>query len=151
MMLETGRMQQLAVPESQAVLDALVTLFRPCIAQDSVSGSHERLFQKAVTLIDQRITCDELTPEVIAREVGMSMRSLYRLFSKRGLVIAQYIRNRRLDFCAESLRNPAMDQKVSSLGYAWGFSDSSYFCTAFKGRFGMTPGEYRKWHASKAA
>lgn len=151
MMLETGRMQQLAVPESQAVLDALVTLFRPCIAQDSVSGSHERLFQKAVTLIDQRITCDELTPEVIAREVGMSMRSLYRLFSKRGLVIAQYIRNRRLDFCAESLRNPAMDQKVSSLGYAWGFSDSSYFCTAFKGRFGMTPGEYRKCHASKAA
>ncbi len=85
--------------------------------------------------------CEQLTPEFIAREVGISMRSLYRIFAKHGLVIAQYIRNRRLDCCAEHLRNPAMDQKVSSLGYAWGFSDSSYFSTAFKARLGNGRGE----------
>ena len=112
MMLEAGRTQHMANHESQAVLDALVTVLRPAIAQDAIPGSHERMFRKALALIDQNI------------------------------------RNRRLDFCAESLRNPAMDQKVSSLGYAWGFSDSSYFSTAFKGRFGMTPGEYRKRHAN---
>jgi len=148
MMLEAARMQHLAIPESQAVLDALVTLLRPAIAQDSVSGSHERLLRKALALIDQHIASESLAPEFIAREVGISMRSLYRIFAKRGLVIAQYIRNRRLDFCAESLRNPAMDQKVSTLGYAWGFSDSSYFSTAFKARFGLTPGEYRKRHGN---
>ena len=98
--------------------------------------------------MEVRITCEQLTPELIAHEVGISMRSLYRIFAKHDLVIAQYIRNRRLDFCAESLRNPSMDQKVSSLGYAWGFSDSSYFSTAFKARFGVTPGEYRRQHAN---
>jgi len=148
MMLETARMQQLATGESQALLDALITLLRPAIAQDKLSGSHERLFRKALALIDQHIACEGLVPEFIAREVGISMRSLYRIFAKRDLVIAQYIRNRRLDFCAESLRNPAMDQKVSTLGYSWGFSDSSYFSTAFKARFGMTPGEYRKRHGN---
>ncbi|MFZ5933712.1 transcriptional regulator FeaR [Pseudomonas sp. HS6-2] len=148
MMLEAGRTQHMANHESQAVLDALVTVLRPAIAQDAIPGSHERMFRKALALIDQNITCEGLCPEFIARGVGISMRSLYRIFAKHELVIAQYIRNRRLDFCAESLRNPAMDQKVSSLGYAWGFSDSSYFSTAFKGRFGMTPGEYRKRHAN---
>lgn len=148
MMLETGRTRHMTDHESQAVLDALIALLRPAISHATVPGSHERMFRKALTLIDQRITCEQLTPEVIAREVGISMRSLYRIFAKHGLVIAQYIRNRRLDFCAEHLRNPAMDQKVSSLGYAWGFSDSSYFSTAFKARFGMTPGEYRRQHAN---
>lgn len=148
LMVEAGRTQHMTNNESQAVLDALIALLRPAISQDTVPGSHERLFRKALALIDQNITCETLTPESIAREVGISMRSLYRIFAKHDLVIAQYIRNRRLDFCAESLRNPAMDQKVSSLGYAWGFSDSSYFSTAFKGRFGMTPGEYRKRHAN---
>lgn len=148
MMLEAGRTRHMANNESLAVLDALITLLRPAISQDSVPGSHERMFRKALALIDQNITCESLSPEFIAREVGISMRSLYRIFAKHELVIAQYIRNRRLEFCAESLRNPAMDQKVSSLGYAWGFSDSSYFSTAFKARFGMTPGEYRKRHAN---
>ncbi|MBA6115147.1 transcriptional regulator FeaR [Pseudomonas putida] len=148
LMLEAGRNQRMANSESQAVLDALIALLRPAISQDAVPGSHERMFRKALALIDRNIACEGLSPELIAREVGISMRSLYRIFAKHDLVIAQYIRNRRLDFCAESLRNPAMDQKVSSLGYAWGFSDSSYFSTAFKARFGMTPGEYRKRHAN---
>ncbi|MDF0733110.1 transcriptional regulator FeaR [Pseudomonas entomophila] len=148
MMLDASQMPELAQHEGQAVLDALVSLLRPAIARERLPGSHERLLRKALALIDQHIAHEHLTPDFIAREVGISMRSLYRIFAKRDLVIAQYIRNRRLDFCAESLRNPAMDLKVSSLGYSWGFSDSSYFSTAFKGRFGMTPGEYRKHHVA---
>ena len=50
--------------------------------------------------------------------------------------------------CAPSpCANRARKQKLSVLGYSWGFSDSSYFSTAFKSRFGIAPGEYRKQHA----
>jgi AraC-like DNA-binding protein len=66
------------------VLDALIALLRPAISHDTVPGSHERMFRKALALIDQRITCEQLTPEFIAREVGISMRSLYRIFAKHG-------------------------------------------------------------------
>lgn len=31
-----------------------------------------------------------------------------------------------------------------ALGYDFGFSDASYFSSAFKARFGVAPGEYRK-------
>ncbi|MNP60216.1 Transcriptional activator FeaR [compost metagenome] len=58
--------------------------------------------------------------------------------------LAQY---RRLDFCAESLRHATAEQKLSALGYAWGFTDSSYFSTAFKARFGVSPSEYRKQYS----
>lgn len=69
------------------------------------------------------------------------------MFAKNGLVLAQYIRNRRLDICAVNLRNPRSTIKLSALGSAWGFSNSSYFTTASKQRFGVSPGEYRKRYA----
>ncbi|MNZ27605.1 Transcriptional activator FeaR [compost metagenome] len=140
-----SRHDGLGMQESEATLDALVSLLRPAISgQETECDSHERLFRKAVAFIDEHISAEELCPELIAREVGVSVRGLYRMFSKKGMVVAQYIKNRRLDFCAESLRNSSFEQKLSALGYAWGFSDSSYFSTAFKSRFGVSPGEYRK-------
>lgn len=148
LVLETSRQDGLGMQESEATLDALVSLLRPALASAESDGdSHERLFRKALAFIDEHIGAEELCPELIAREVGVSVRGLYRMFAKKGLVVAQYIKNRRLDFCAESLRNAAGEQKLSALGYAWGFSDSSYFSTAFKSRFGVSPGEYRKRYA----
>lgn len=145
LILETTRQNGLGMQESEATLDALVSLLRPALAGAEAEGdSHEKLFRKALAFIDEHIGAEELCPELIAREVGVSVRGLYRMFAKKGLVVAQYIKNRRLDFCAESLRNAAGEQKLSALGYAWGFSDSSYFSTAFKSRFGVSPGEYRK-------
>ncbi len=81
---------------------------------------------------------------MIAGETGMSVRSLYRMFADKGLVVAQYIRNRRLDFCAEAIRHAGEDEKLAGIGFNWGFTDQSHFSTAFKQRFGLTPGEYRR-------
>jgi AraC family transcriptional activator of tynA and feaB len=145
MVLETRQQQSLDMQESEAVLDALVSLLLPGIsARDVGADAHERQFRKTIAYIDEHISSEELCPELIAREVGISVRGLYRMFSKRGLVVAQYIKHRRLDFCAENLRRSDVEQKLSALCYAWGFSDSSYFSSAFKSRFGVSPGEYRK-------
>ncbi len=57
----------------------------------------------------------------------MSVRSLYRMFADKGLVVAQYIRNRRLDFCADAIRHAADDEKLAGIGFHWGFSDQSHF------------------------
>ncbi|EFP8478916.1 helix-turn-helix domain-containing protein, partial [Shigella boydii] len=93
---------------------------------------------------DDNIREEILRPEWIAGETGMSVRSLYRMFADKGLVVAQYIRNRRLDFCADAIRHAADDEKLAGIGFHWGFSDQSHFSTVFKQRFGMTPGEYRR-------
>ncbi|WP_166361707.1 transcriptional regulator FeaR [Pseudomonas akapageensis] len=148
LIMETTRQPTLSLAESEATLEAIVSLLRPAIGrtQEEVDP-HERIMRKTLDFIDQHIRSEELCPELLAREVGVSVRGLYRLFAKKGLVVAQYIKNRRLDFCAESLRQFGAEQKLSALGYSWGFTDSSYFSTAFKGRFGVSPGEYRKRYA----
>lgn len=145
LVLEASRQDGLSQHESEATLEAIVSLLRPVISAGEVEVDvHERLFRKTLAFIDEHIRSEELCPELLAREVGVSVRGLYRMFSKKGLVVAQYIKSRRLDFCAESLRHGTAEQKLSALGYAWGFTDSSYFSTAFKSRFGVSPGEYRK-------
>ena len=148
LILDAARQTNLSQQESEATLDAVISLLRPAISQsEDVDDVHERIFRKTLGYIDEHIRSEELCPELLAREVGVSMRGLYRMFARKGLVVARYIKNRRLDLCAESLRQSRTEQKLSALGYSWGFSDSSYFSTAFKSRFGISPGEYRKQYA----
>ncbi|MVV52022.1 transcriptional regulator FeaR [Pseudomonas sp. PB120] len=148
LVLDATRQDSLSCQESEATLDAIISLLRPAISHtEDCTDGHERIFRKTLGCIDEHIRSEDLCPEWLAREVGMSTRGLYRVFAKKGLVVAKYIKNRRLDLCAESLRQTHTEQKLSALGYSWGFSDSSYFSTAFKSRFGISPGEYRKKHA----
>lgn len=136
---------QLSASESEAALDAMVCLLRPMLHQQEVAPSRrEKQFQKIMVLIDDAIQEEHLRPEWLADETGMSVRSLYRLFADKGLVVAQYIKNRRLDLCAKALQSAPDDEKLAGIGYRWGFSDHSHFSTAFKQRFGISPGEYRK-------
>ncbi len=131
--------------ESEAALEAMACLLRPLLQhQDAPPTRREKQFQKIMALIDESIQSEQLRPEWLAGETGMSVRSLYRLFADRGLVVAQYIKNRRLDLCARALQNAHDDEKLAGIGYSWGFSDHSHFSTAFKQRFGVSPGEYRK-------
>ncbi|HEI8867319.1 TPA: transcriptional regulator FeaR [Serratia odorifera] len=135
----------MSAAESEAVLNAIATLLRPTLtSHDNGADVHQPLFNKALALIDRHIQSELLRPEWLAAEVGVSVRSLYRLFARRGLVVAQYIKHRRLDLCAQALRNAPERQKLAGLGYDWGFSDHSHFSTAFKQRFGVSPSDYRK-------
>ncbi|WP_095057719.1 transcriptional regulator FeaR [Pseudomonas sp. Irchel s3f7] len=141
--------QRLSHAESEATLDAVISLLRPAMGASDVDDSPQaRTFRKALRSIDEHIGDEALCPEWLATQVGVSVRGLYRLFSRHGLVVAQYVKNRRLDLCAEQLRHARGEGKLCALGYEWGFNDSSYFSTAFKARFGVAPGEYRKRYAS---
>jgi len=138
---------ELSGSESEAALEAIVCLLRPVLQQQDVQPSRrDRQFEKVVQLIESHLQSEMLRPEWLANETGMSVRSLYRMFADKGLVVAQYIKNRRLDLCARELRGAADDEKLAGIGFSWGFTDHSHFSTAFRQRFGISPGEYRKRH-----
>ena len=147
--LVLGCMQdsQMSAPESEAILNAVATLLRPALV-DRVVGEESlpRSFSRTLAFIDTHIQSPQLRPEWIADELGVSVRSLYRMFARQGLVVAQYIKHRRLDLCAQALRSAPERQKLATIGYDWGFADHSHFSTAFKSRFGVSPSEYRKQH-----
>jgi AraC family transcriptional activator of tynA and feaB len=145
--LVLGCMQdsQMSAPESEAILNAVATLLRPALVERVVEEDrHPRSFSRTLAFIDTHIQSPQLRPEWIAGELGVSVRSLYRMFARQGLVVAQYIKHRRLDLCAQALRSAPERQKLATIGYDWGFSDHSHFSTAFKSRFGVSPSEYRK-------
>ena len=142
----TARQSDMDVRDGEAALEALLALLRPVIEAREEPDGYERLFRKAVVFIDAHIREGDLCPELVGRQIGISVRGLYRLFTRRGLTVAQYIKCRRLDLCAEVLRGAPAAQSLSVLSGEWGFSDPSHFSTAFKARFGVSPREYRKRH-----
>ncbi|WP_262143950.1 transcriptional regulator FeaR [Serratia ficaria] len=145
--LVLGSMQdpQIDGAESEAILNALAALLQPALAgAQARSAGRQPVFNQALALIDRHIQSAQLRPEWVAMELGVSLRSLYRLFARQGLVVAQYIKNRRLDLCAQALRSADGQEKLAGIGYDWGFTDHSHFSTAFKQRFGVTPSEYRR-------
>ncbi|MRS13286.1 transcriptional regulator FeaR [Enterobacteriaceae bacterium RIT691] len=144
---ESMNNRDLSGAESEAALSAIVCLLRPVLQQqDAQPSRREKQFEKIVRLIDDHIQSESLRPEWLANETGMSVRSLYRMFADKGLVVAQYIKNRRLDLCARALKNAPSDEKLAGIGFNWGFTDHSHFSTAFRQRFGVSPGEYRRQH-----
>lgn len=111
LLLESMGGTTLSASESEAALEAIACLLRPVLHQrDPAPSRREKQFQKIIALIDASIQSEHLRPEWLASETGMSVRSLYRLFADQGLVVAQYIKNRRLDLCAQALQNVHDDE-----------------------------------------
>ncbi len=118
----------LSASESEAALEAMVCLLRPAFQQQhEVLPRKERQFRHVLCLIDDHIQSEALRPEWIASESGMSVRSLYRMFAGKGLVVAQYIKNRRLDLCAQALRSISDDEKLAGIGYSWALPTIAIF------------------------
>ncbi|WP_158621147.1 helix-turn-helix domain-containing protein [Pseudomonas sp. p106] len=100
-------------------------------------------FEKAQRCIEAKLANFELTPEMIASELGTSKRTLHRIFAQHGLSIGRYILDRRLDKCASEFESESDIQKISAMAFAWGFNDVSHFSRAFKSRFGVSPRGFR--------
>ncbi len=85
-----------------------------------------------------------LSPETIAREYGISVRHLHRLFRLTGISLARWIRRSRLDRCAADLLDHSLAaESLTRIAYRWGFEGSSQFSRAFKAEFGQSPRTFR--------
>ena len=130
--------------ESQAFGDALLSMLAPVSHDVEQRGTSLRDYARVVAYIEARLQ-SELTPERIARDVGVSVRSLYRLFEERDQSLAGYIRALRLKRCAEQLRASShRDDNLTCIAHRWGFKDSAHFSRSFRAMFGMSPREYRR-------
>ena len=95
------------------------------------------------TVIDNNLANPELSPDFLARELGISRTKLYKDLKRiDGMSLSDYIRNARLDKAAYLLVNSAMN--VAEIMDACGFVNSSHFTKIFKMKFDIPPTEYRK-------
>ena len=91
-----------------------------------------------------------LTPQIVAEACGVSLRYLQLLFQDIDKSINGFIRDSRLDHCAEALRMTANTQTIAEIAYKWGFGDQSQFCRHYRARFGCSPRDTRREAGCKA-
>ncbi|HVI27062.1 helix-turn-helix domain-containing protein [Hansschlegelia sp.] len=81
-------------------------------------------------------------PDDVARAVGHSRSSLYRVFAGNGGV-ARYIRTRRLAKMRALLGRADDTRRIGEIAFACGFASDSDASRAYRAAYGVTPGEYR--------
>jgi len=85
---------------------------------------------------------EQISIEAISKSVYLSGRQANSIFKKEtGKTIFDYVIEYRIDIAKKLMKEP--DSKVASVAEEVGYTNTSYFCLAFKKNVGMTPAEYR--------
>ena len=113
---------------------------RPVAASGEAQDGAVR--QRALAAIDARLGSAQLSAASLARALGISRSTLYRVFSAEGGVNA-CIRGRRLERVHQLLGQSATTEPIATLAERWGFCDAAHFGRLFREIYGMTPGDYR--------
>ena len=147
------RLSQLTAEEVPFVERATYDLMAACIAPsagrlqqaDAQASASWRVAARRV--VDARLHEPGLTPAEIARTLGISRASLYRLFEPEGGVAA-FVWQRRLKRAAQCLTDPGDQRRISQVAFACGFTSEAHFSRACRRELGATPTEIREWHSA---
>ncbi len=140
-----------AVEAGLALLGAAASDAPPPVEPHYHEALERTLLARARAHIRKRLSDPALTPAALAAGLGLSARTLYRLFEPLGGVAAT-IQAARLDATFVALRSGTEDRRsISEIAFAHGFASNAHFSRAFKERFGVRPSEVRSGEDRSAA
>ncbi|GAA0998988.1 AraC-like ligand-binding domain-containing protein [Subtercola frigoramans] len=134
-------------PATEVYESMLLSLVNSCIvgaaADDSTpSKVSNQLFDSAMLIVRDRIRSPDLSVETVARELGVSVRNVYRVFNGQKLSITDHIRTTRLTLIAARLDAPGGNRSFEKLALEYGFGSFDVAARAFKSHFAMTMSAY---------
>lgn len=146
------------IPIEEEDVDALMTFRNPSRLYallrdvtekccDTVLSMQEnlnsRLQVQLFDYVNENLKNCELCLMSVADHMNMSVYAVSRLFKEQtGTGFKEYITSERLELAYRLLRNT--DDPVADIGANVGFESASYFSTAFRKKFGMSPIQARK-------
>jgi AraC-like DNA-binding protein len=109
-----------------------------------ISAYHLGALIRAKKFIGANLSKADLSAEMVAQEVGMSVRHLNRLLALEGksiksMIIAQRLERARRDIEQSVSRHDTM----AEISYRWGFNSQAHFSRSFKEHFGLSPTDVR--------
>ncbi|WP_349254264.1 helix-turn-helix domain-containing protein [Rhizobium sp. CB3090] len=128
----------------QTTHDMLVT----CISSSAEHSGPEKhqsnlaLMERVRRFVQRNLSSQDLTPDTLCRELGISRTRLYQLFESSGGVL-HYIQKRRLFSAHVALSNTVNRQQIVEIAAEAGFASAAHFSRAFSKEFGYTPREAR--------
>ena len=94
--------------------------------------------------IERRLTDPLLSAARVARDCGISPRTVHYVFSSSGTSFASHVLQRRLETVRAALSNPRNAFKsIAEIAFACGFNSLSTFHLRYRERFDETPGTTR--------
>lgn len=123
---------------ASSLIDLVAAAFETHAAIDyGKSARHQGLLDRAQSYVlanleDTTLDCDRLMDEL-----GVSRRTLTRVFAQADTTPIKWIWAQRLERSREMILSGGA-QRVTDVAMACGFSDVSHFSRAFKAQFGMT-------------
>jgi AraC-like DNA-binding protein len=129
-----------------AVADmALIVLQSARFGAANADQLGKELYQAALAVIERGCVDPELSPERIALAIGCSRATLYRLFSRNDMSVAETVWQARLGRVRRELCSAAgIGMTVGDIALNSGFTDLSSFSRMFKRRYGVAPQELRR-------
>jgi len=121
----------------------------PCDAfgsRDAAAARTEALRARVLAhaQAQSHLTERDLTPDRIARELHVSVRSLYKVCEQTGLSLREWIIDRRLEGARGELAGPGAGRRtIAAVARSWGFADPSHFARRFRAAYGVSPREVR--------
>ena len=114
------------------------------VLDSSISSIRAGHLHRAEQFIRDNIKKRSLGPQAVAEAGGISLRYLQGLFQESNKSINGFIRDSRLDHCAEELMSVTNPATIAEIAYRWGFADQSQFCRHYRTRFGCSPSDTRR-------
>ncbi len=126
------------------LLDLARLALAPQLSASRSAPMADRLWH-ARHYIKANLGMSELSPESVAAGLGVSLRTLQKMFALEGDHPASYILNERLTRVGEALISPGQRSRtIRQVAESLGFKDPSHFSRVFRDRYGMTPRDWRK-------
>lgn len=121
----------------------LILLLR--VKTDRISVTiEENLIEKAISYIQRNYT-NRIRITEVARYCGVRPEHLSRTFKRKtNLNFNEYVLAYRLSQAELHLTAPDISKNISEIAYCCGFTDSNYFSSCFKKRYGVTPSQFRR-------
>lgn len=107
-------------------------------------GPGDLTLERIIEHVNHHLHDPSLSPETLAQAHNISVRYLHLLFSRRGIQVATWIRQRRLESCRSDLASAPESVTITSIALKWGFNDSSHFSRLFSNTYGESPNAYRR-------
>ncbi|WP_433893729.1 helix-turn-helix domain-containing protein [Streptomyces sp. CA-111067] len=138
---------ELSLSSVRSARNALLELVKGVLTEN-IDGDEphfaQALVRAAMQLADEHLAEPGLSPQTLARELNISVRTLHRVFAAQGESVMAQVRRRRLDSALDDLVSSPTRLSITEAAARWGFSDGSHLIRACRRQYGQTPTAYTR-------